>query len=185
METLPDYLGPNLDLVFVGINPGLHSAQRGHYFANLRNRFWQAFNAAKMTPVPLTPDTDSTCLKYSIGMTDVVKRPTASMSDLKPVEFTEGAVLLQAKLLECQPLVVCFNGVTGYRHYAKQDSKKAVANSGLQMVTIGRSKVWVLPSTSPANAAVSLNHIVNGMRELKQFIRDLKNWETSQQMLNR
>lgn len=185
METLPDYLGPNLNLVFVGINPGLYSAQRGHYFANLRNRFWQAFNAAQMAPVSLSPDTDNTCLKYSIGMTDVVKRPTASMSELKPVEFAEGVALLKAKLLECQPLVVCFNGVTGYRYYTKQDSKTAEANPGLQAVTIGRSKVWVLPSTSPANAAVSLDRIVNGMRELKQFIKDLKNWEASQPVLER
>jgi TDG/mug DNA glycosylase family protein len=185
METLPDYLQNGLDLVFVGINPGLTSAQRGHYFSNPRNRFWMAFNAAQMTPTPLGPDTDGACLTYGIGMTDVVKRPTNSMAELKPAEFTEGVVVLEAKLLHYQPLVVCFNGVTGYRYYMKQDSKAAEAKVGLQEVTIGRSKVWVLPSTSPANAAVPPERIVACMRELKQFIRDLKNWQTTTAVLNR
>ena len=86
METLPDYLEPGLDLVFVGINPGLFSAQQGHYFANLRNRFWPSFNAAEMAPIPFTPETDYLCMKYSIGFTDVVKRPTRGMSELKPAD---------------------------------------------------------------------------------------------------
>ena len=30
-STLPDYLAPGLDLVFIGINPSLYSVQRGHY----------------------------------------------------------------------------------------------------------------------------------------------------------
>ena len=44
MKTLPDYLAPGLDIIFVGINPGSYSAQVGHYFAGPRNRFWPAIN---------------------------------------------------------------------------------------------------------------------------------------------
>ena len=40
--TLPDYLEPGLDLVFVGINPGLYSVAQGHYFARKTSRFWPA-----------------------------------------------------------------------------------------------------------------------------------------------
>jgi len=47
--TLPDYLQPGLDLVFVGINPGLYSVQRGHYFARSTSRFWPAFSASKLS----------------------------------------------------------------------------------------------------------------------------------------
>src|SRR6266404_5456243 len=42
--TLPDLLRSGLDLVFVGINPGLYSARQGHYFARRTNRFWPAFS---------------------------------------------------------------------------------------------------------------------------------------------
>src|SRR5258708_32637499 len=48
-RTLPDYLQPGLDLAFVGINPGLYSVQRGHYFARLTSRFWPAFSASKLS----------------------------------------------------------------------------------------------------------------------------------------
>ena len=76
METLPDYLQPGLDIVLVGLNPSIPSAQTGHYFANPRNRFWPAFNGAEMTPEPLTAETDYRVLEFGIGMTDIVKRPT-------------------------------------------------------------------------------------------------------------
>ena len=44
--TLPDYLRPGLDIVFVGLNPGLYSAQVGRYFAHKQNRFWPALSAS-------------------------------------------------------------------------------------------------------------------------------------------
>ena len=34
MNTLPDYLKNNLDIVLVGLNPSQVSVERGHYFAN-------------------------------------------------------------------------------------------------------------------------------------------------------
>ena len=45
-KTLPDYLRPGLDVVFVGLNPGCYSAQVGHYFAFKPNRFWSALSAS-------------------------------------------------------------------------------------------------------------------------------------------
>jgi TDG/mug DNA glycosylase family protein len=171
LETLPDYLRPGLDLVFVGINPGWLSAQRGQYFANPRNRFWPAFNAAAMAPVPLTPETGHRCLEFGIGFTDVVKRPTHSMSELKPAEFAEGAAMLHSKLLQHRPRVVCFNGLSGFKNYARRALPRLPEPVlGTQAATIGASRVYVLPSTSPANAAVSLERIVEGMRDLKALI---------------
>jgi len=49
LPTLPDYLQPGLDLVFVGINPGLYSVRQGHYFARSTNRFWPAFTASRLS----------------------------------------------------------------------------------------------------------------------------------------
>ena len=65
-----------------------------------------------------------------------------------------GAPLLREKLLACGPLVVCFNGLTGFKHYARYTGGPADAAIGLQPIRIGTSRVYVLPSTSPANAAV-------------------------------
>jgi len=174
VETLPDYLRPGLDVVFVGINPGFYSAQVGHYFATARNRFWSAFNAAAMTPKALGPETDSKVLDYRIGFTDVVKRPTRSMSELKQPEFREGAKDLLEKLLAHQPKVVCFNGLSGYKNFAKYTGTDAKGVTlGLQPTRIGNARVFVLPSTSPANAAVSLERIVEGMRELRVCVTEI------------
>ena len=186
LKTLPDYLQPDLDLVFVGINPGLYSAQVGHYFANLRNRFWAAFNAAGMTPTPLAPETDSLALRYGIGFTDTVKRPTRGMSELKPAEFKEGAVALLEKLLSFRPRVVCFNGVSGYRNFARHaEGWTGKVEVGLQPNGIGRSMVFVLPSTSPANAGVSLERIVEGMRELKALVDRMREGNGEDQVVYR
>ena len=175
MLTLPDHLKAGLDLVFVGINPGLRSAQAGHYFATSRNRFWPAFNAARMTPETLGPETDARALEHGIGFTDVVKRATRRMSELRTPDFKEGAALLREKLLRCQPKVVCFNGLTGYRSFLRHtEGGLATARLGRQSQPIGRSTVFVLPSTSPANAAVPLQEITAAMLELKALIAEVK-----------
>ena len=175
MLTLPDHLKAGLDLVFVGINPGLRSAQEGHYFATSRNRFWPAFNAARMTPEALGPETDARALEHGIGFTDVVKRATRSMSELRTPDFREGAALLREKLLRCQPKVVCFNGLTGYKSYLRHaGGGPATAGLGRQSQPIGRSTVFVLPSTSPANAAVPIQEITAAMLELKALIAEVK-----------
>ena len=87
--TLPDYLCEGLDLVFVGLNPGLYSAKVGHYFAWL--------------------------LEWGIGLTDIVKRPTHGIHEVSITEFRRGAKVLREKIERYQPRVVCFIGLTGYR----------------------------------------------------------------------
>ncbi len=171
MLTLPDYLKEGLDLVFVGINPGKTSAEAGHYFANKRNRFWPAFNAAGMTPVPLAAETDAEVLNHGIGFTDVVKRATRQMSELKTADFRDGAALLSEKLQRFRPRMVCFNGLSGYKQFVRFTVPDAPAPViGLQTHAVGASRVYVLPSTSPANAAVPLERIIEDLRELKALL---------------
>ncbi len=96
--SLPDYLQPGLDLVFVGINPGLYSVQRGHYFARLTNRFWPAFSASKLSERvrrslgtdTLRAEHDDKLLRFGIGFTDVVKRPSANAAGLNPAISRNG-----------------------------------------------------------------------------------------------
>ncbi|XP_015780720.1 PREDICTED: G/T mismatch-specific thymine DNA glycosylase-like [Acropora digitifera] len=38
-RTLPEHLGHNLDILFVGINPGLMSAYKGHHYPGGNNHF--------------------------------------------------------------------------------------------------------------------------------------------------
>src|SRR5256885_6213643 len=91
-RTLPDYLGPGLNLVFIGINPGLYSVARGHYFARSTSRFWPAFSRSTLSaPIraslgveTLRPEHDAALLRFGIGFTDVVKKPSANAAGLAP-----------------------------------------------------------------------------------------------------
>ena len=153
LNPLLDYLRPGLDIVFVGINPGMISAKAGHYYANPNNGFWRCLRLARLTPVLLTPAEDSRMLTFGYGLTDIIKRPSRGVRELRVEEFRDGRVILEKKLSRYGPLVVCFNGKTAFLGFF---GKGAFRGFGRQRVTIGPSKVFVTPSTSPANAHFSL-----------------------------
>ena len=167
LQTLPDHLKPGLDIVFVGINPGEHSARAGHYFASPRSRFWPALNRSGLLPEELDAASDARVLEFGIGFTDVVKRPTRGASKLRAADYRTWAPVLREKLTRFKPLVVCFHGVTGYRGYLKYAegvSERPVL--GQQPRCIGASRVFVVPNPSPANAAFSLDTLVDWYRRL-------------------
>ena len=173
MKTLPDYLRDGLDIVFVGINPGRYSAEVGHYFAAPRNRFWTALNGSGLLSTPLDGNTDSLALEQGIGFTDVVKRPSNSASDIRVGDYRRWAPELKEKLERFSPRIVCFQGTTGYRNYLKYgEGVDDKPDLGLQRRTIGRSSVFVVPNPSPANAAYSLETLVEWYRRLRELRDD-------------
>jgi TDG/mug DNA glycosylase family protein len=165
-ETLPDYLREGLDIVFVGLNPGLYSAQVGHYFARKQNRFWPALSASGLVPEPVGPEDDTRLLEWGIGLTDIVKRPTRGIHELTPTEFRRGAKTLREKILRCKPRIVCFVGLTGYRVCCAGDG-----GPGMRGERFGEARVFVIPSTSPRNAHYSLEAIVAALRDLKEYLK--------------
>jgi TDG/mug DNA glycosylase family protein len=160
--TLPDYLRPGLDLVLVGINPGLYSARQGHYFARPTSRFWPAFSRSTLSlPVRRTlrrpvlgPDDDARLLACGIGMTDLVKTPTANAADLTARQLRDGARRLLAVLQRDQPRVACFHGLTAYRPFARHAlaAPGDPASLGAQPLRVGSTRLFVAPNPSPANA---------------------------------
>jgi double-stranded uracil-DNA glycosylase len=171
---LPDYLEQDLDIVLVGLNPSLYSARVGRYFANPRNRFWMALNRSGLVGRELSPEQDANLLDYRIGFTDVVKRPTPQASGLSAADYRQWTPVLKAKLLEYQPGIICFHGLTGYKaylRYAEGVEEKSLL--GLQERTIGRSRIFVVPNPSPANARFSLDDLVNWYQQLKKLREEL------------
>ena len=160
--TLPDYLAPGLDLVFVGINPGAYSVARGHYFARPTSRFWPAFSKSRLSErarrvlgrPTLGPECDGELLRAGVGFTDVVKRTTANAAQLTPADFARWAPKLLAKLRRYRPRVACFHGLTGYRPFLRIALGRdgAAPELGPQPETIGATRIFVVPNPSPANA---------------------------------
>ncbi len=159
--TLPDYLRRNLDLVFIGINPGTYSVQRGHYFARTTSRFWPAFSASRLSePVrralgteKLLPVHDEMLPRFGIGLTDVVKRASANAAELNERDFEIWAPRLFEKIRRYRPRVACFHGLTAYRPFLRialeTDHRPQL---GPQPQTIGSTRIFVVPNPSPANA---------------------------------
>lgn len=164
MKTLPDYLAPNLDIVFVGINPGEYSARVGHYFARKQNSFWTALNRSGLVPEWLTPEDDRRLPRFGLGLTDIVKRATPNASYISSAEFVAGGKMLREKLKSLAPRIICFVGLTGYRQAF--DRK---ARLGLQTTRWGKSHLFIVPSTSARNA-----HYRKGISDWFQQLKDYR-----------
>ncbi len=183
LVTLPDYLRPGLDLILIGINPGLYSVQRGHYFARSTSRFWPAFSASKLSAEVrhglgvkiLRPEHDRDLPRFGIGFTDLVKRPTANASGLAPADFEQGAPLLLRKLRRYAPAVACFHGLTGFRPFLRFVLKvDRVPALGEQPELISRTRLFVVPNPSPANAHFTVHDQTSWYDRLADFITHVK-----------
>jgi TDG/mug DNA glycosylase family protein len=141
-------VGPELDVLFVGINPGLRSAEVGHNFARPGNRFYPALHAAGFTPRLLAPEEDVDLPAYGVGITNIATRPTRDAAQLSHEELRAGAAELEALVAAVQPRLVAILGLTAYR----TAFGRATAAMGLQPETIGGRPVWILPNPSGLNA---------------------------------
>ena len=65
---LPDYLKEDLDIVFIGINPGLTAAFSGRYYGGPGNHFWQALHLSGLSPTPMTSQDDFKMLELNMDM---------------------------------------------------------------------------------------------------------------------
>ena len=177
METLPDYLSDSLAIVSVGINPSVNSVKAGFYFATPQNRFWKALNSSGLVPETLSPGKEAVeklFHQYGIGFTDVVKRPSASASQIKAGDFRQWAPVLREKLLRHQPLIAWFHGKEAYRPYLRYaEGVRAEVAWGMQPRAIGETLVFITPNPSPANAAHSLEELVGWYRELGRLLDSL------------
>ena len=148
MRTLPDYLRTGMKLVIVGCNPGDRSARVGHYYAGRGNEFWPLVYESGIVPDLLDHRDDKRMIEFGVGLTDLVKRPTRKIEELRREEFAEGRIVLSQKLEQFAPQVIAFNGTATYENFAQRPCKP-----GLQKGRIYGAQVFVLPSTSAHNAA--------------------------------
>ena len=154
-RTIEDVVAPDLRVLFCGINPGLYSAATGHHFARPGNRFWPALHRGGFVPHQPHPAAQWELLAYRLGITNLVARGTARADELTPAEIVEGGVVLAAKVRRLRPRWLAVLGVTAYRTaFAAREAKV-----GAQEVTIGATRLWVLPNPSGLNAHYTLDRL--------------------------
>src|SRR5215472_6379278 len=146
---VPDVLAPGLRVVFVGINPGRVSGAAGAHFANPRNDFWRLLHASGFTSHLYEPEEQFALLEEGIGVTNAAYRTTPGSGDLRRADFAGSAERLEGIARELRPRWRAFVGKEAYR-----GAFGTRPELGLQERTLGDTRLFVLPSTSPANAAV-------------------------------
>jgi double-stranded uracil-DNA glycosylase len=143
--------------VFCGINPGRVSAAAHAHFANPRNDFWRLLYAAGFTSRLYEPAEQFELRKEGIGLTNAAARTTPGSGDLRRDDFAGAA----ERLLRIDARWIGFVGKEAYRGTFGERPEL-----GVQERTLGDTRLFVLPSTSPANAAVPWEERLRWFRQL-------------------
>ena len=165
-RAIPDVVGPNLDVLFCGINPSLWSGATGHHFARPGNRFWPTLHRAGFTPRQLRPDETAAILAEGIGITNLVNRATAAAAELSREELRTGAIRLRETIRRLRPRAVAVVGIDAYR--TAFDAPKA--RPGRQPDRLEGAILWVLPNPSGLNAHFQLDALAAAFAELRRFL---------------
>jgi G:T/U-mismatch repair DNA glycosylase len=153
--------------VFCGINPGRVSAAAAAHFANPRNDFWRLLHEAGFTPRLFDPREQFALLELGIGVTNAAYRTTPGSGDLRRGDFDREA--FEARIASFAPRAVAFVGKEAYRGLWNERPEL-----GAQLRSIGRTGLFVLPSTSPANAAVPYTERLRWFRELHAWLEPVQ-----------
>jgi double-stranded uracil-DNA glycosylase len=162
---IPDVLDRGLRVLFCGINPGRVSAAAGAHFANPRNDFWRLLHAAGFTRRLLTPAEQFDLLQDGIGVTNAASRTTPGSGDLRKADFAGAAERLERLAATFEPGWIGFVGKEAYRGVFGERPQ-----FGEQERRLAQTRLFVLPSTSPANAAVPWEERLQWFRALSRAI---------------
>jgi TDG/mug DNA glycosylase family protein len=162
-SAIPDVLAPGLRVLFCGINPGRVSAAAQAHFANPRNDFWRLLHAAGFTPRVLEPPEQFELLHYGVGVTNAAARTTPGSGDLRKADFAGAAERLEQIGAQLKPAWIGFVGKEAYRGAFGERQEL-----GVQERRLANTRLFVLPSTSPANAAVPWDERLRWFEELSR-----------------
>jgi double-stranded uracil-DNA glycosylase len=166
---VPDVLAPGLRVVFCGINPGRVSAAARAHFANPRNDFWRLLHDASFTPRLYEPEEQFALLELGIGLTNAAYRTTKGSGDLRRGDFADSARRLEQLARHLSPRALAFVGKEAFR-----GAFGARPDFGPQLRTLGDVGLFVLPSTSPANAAVPYAERLRWFRALRDWLEPIE-----------
>lgn len=167
---LPDHIQLDVEILFVGINPGLRSARVGHHFAGPSNRFWKLLYESQLVTEPLTAQEDRRLLEWKLGLTNIIGRMSRSSDTLAAEEYRRGVVSLTKKIRRYRPRIVAFLGVTIYRMVFGVDQRLSprIALGATDSVIAG-VPVFVLPNPSGRNAHYSYAEMLAAFQSLRKL----------------
>ncbi|XP_044133220.1 G/T mismatch-specific thymine DNA glycosylase [Bufo gargarizans] len=183
-KTLPDILTFNLDIVIIGINPGLMAAHKGHHYPGPGNHFWKCLFLSGLSDKQLNHLDDLVLPeKYGIGFTNMVERTTPGSKDLSSKEFREGGRILVQKLQKYKPRIAVFNGKCIYEIFSKEifGVKIKKFEFGIQPHRVPETDTicYVMPSSSARcaqfpRAQDKVHHYIK-LKDLRDQLKGIEN----------
>ncbi|MBV6468953.1 mismatch-specific DNA-glycosylase [Nitrospirales bacterium NOB] len=167
---LPDYLAPNLGILFVGINPGLRSAALGHHYAGHSNRFWKLLSEARLVPFPLGYEDDRRLPQWGIGLTNLTTRSTAEAKELTEHDYARGRRTLLRNVSRYRSKAVVLLGMGLYAVLFPNEPAAIGRKPGLQPSKLCGSDVILLPNPSGRNAAYPYRAMLEGFLMLSHYL---------------
>lgn len=147
---------PNSEILILGSIPSPKSREQAFYYGHPQNRFWKVMAQVLGEDVPDTIDEKKDLmLRHKIALWDALEECDicgASDSSIKnPVPTDISWIISQTRIHK-----IYATGATAYKYYQKFNYPL----TGIEAVR--------LPSTSPANAAMSLEKLVEEYRRIWQ-----------------
>jgi double-stranded uracil-DNA glycosylase len=140
------------NVLILGTFPSVKSREQRFFYGNPQNRFWKVISAITNTLLPLSIEAKKAMLlAHRIAIWDVIHSceitgsSDSSIKNVVPMDFTT--------LLQEAPIKQIYaNGATAEKLYLKYCEATTSRN------------IIKLPSTSPANAAWSLDKLIEAWR---------------------
>ena len=149
----------NSRILILGTFPSVKSREQQFYYGPPQNRFWKTLAGVLDVPVPDTIDEKKAfLLSHRIALWDVIASCSiegSSDSSIRDVVPNDLSVILSTADIRA---IFC-NGKTSWNYYRKYQE----AVTGIPAVS--------LPSTSPANAAWSLEKLKGAWNVILPYIR--------------
>jgi double-stranded uracil-DNA glycosylase len=120
---------------------------------------------AGFTPRLVDPQEQFEVPRYGIGLTNAAERTTKGSGDLRKADFAGSAARLERMARDYGPRTIAFVGKEAYRGAFGER-----AEHGRQLRSLVDTGLFVLPSTSPANAAVPYAERLRWFRELRAWV---------------
>ena len=106
IRSLPDTVGPNMQVLIIGLNPSPYSADSGIGYGRPGNRFWPA--ALKAGLVSIDRDPRHALSHHGVGMTDLVRRTTARADEVERTEFEAGFERIERLVTWCRKFTAMY-----------------------------------------------------------------------------
>lgn len=152
---IPPVFDERSNLLILGSFPSVKSREEGFFYGHPQNRFWKVLSAICHSPLPQTVEEKKLFLLDQgialwdvIGICEIVGSADSTIKNARPNDLS---IILNAADIK----QIYVNGKTAEKYYDRYLRDR-----------VGREAIC-LPSTSPANAAWSLERLIEAWRVVR------------------